>query len=88
MEIWVGGMRVWRLERPGGPINVIGGSDGNEVTAGVFSATISGGGANTGNPTLINRVTDALGTVSGGSGNRAGDGDGDVGNAQSANVSG
>lgn len=47
--------------------NVIGGSGNNSVTAGVYSATIGGGGF------APNVVTDSGGTVAGGSGNRAGD---------------
>jgi hypothetical protein len=47
--------------------NVIGGSGNNSVTAGVYSATIGGGGF------AANIVTDSGGTVAGGSGNRAGD---------------
>jgi hypothetical protein len=46
---------------------VIGGFSGNSVTAGVYSATIGGGGF------VANLVTDSGGTVAGGSGNQAGD---------------
>jgi endosialidase-like protein len=53
--------------------NVIGGIADNAVTAGVFAATIAGGGRR--DPTdssTANRVTDNFGTVGGGANNRAG----------------
>ena len=57
--------------------NVIGGIADNAVTAGVHSATISGGGRDTpANPATANRVTDDGGTVGGGVNNQAGDGSG------------
>ncbi len=49
--------------------NLIGGYNGNTVTASVVGATISGGG----NSGEVNRVTDDYGTVGGGRNNRAGD---------------
>ena len=48
--------------------NVIGGFEANAVTAGVYGATIGGGG----NLNLINSVGSVFGTVGGGAGNRAG----------------
>jgi len=55
---------------------VIGGIADNNVTAGVHSATIGGGGRfSVGNPATANRVTDDQGTIGGGANNQAGDGD-------------
>ena len=52
--------------------NVIGGAPGNQVTAGVYGATISGGGLfDTG---VANQVTGNFGTIGGGSRNEAGTG--------------
>jgi hypothetical protein len=57
--------------------NVIGGIADNQVTAGVHSATIGGGGrATAADPATANRVTDDAGTVGGGANNQAGDGAG------------
>ena len=57
--------------------NVIGGIADNQVSAGVHSATIAGGGRSAqGNPATANRVTDHEGTVGGGADNQAGDGGG------------
>jgi hypothetical protein len=86
LELKVRNERVLRLEptaqlqRP----NVIGGSSFNTVTAGVFSATIGGGG----DPSIPNRVTDDYGTVAGGGGNRAGDDSGMTNDRQQATVGG
>src|SRR5579883_2431323 len=45
VEIWAGGARALRLEpNSGNPPNVIGGSSNNYVSAGVYGATIGGGG--------------------------------------------
>ncbi len=57
--------------------NVIGGSPDNQVSAGVHSATIGGGGRrDPGEPASANQVTDDQGTVGGGAGNVAGNGGG------------
>ncbi len=64
--------------------NLLGGSNSNTVTAGVNSATISGGGQDG----FAHRVTDNFGTVGGGGNNQAGNADSDVGNAMYATVSG
>ncbi len=61
--------------------NLLGGSSGNSVTAGVHGATIGGGGPG-------NTVTDAWGTVGGGASNRAGDGTGTTADAAYATVGG
>jgi len=74
---------VWTEQNSTSP-NVIGGYGGNSVTAGVYGATVGGGGRSA-NP---NRVTDTFGTVGGGSHNQAGDADGDVENAKYATVGG
>ncbi|MBN1811191.1 MAG: hypothetical protein JXA14_05075 [Anaerolineae bacterium] len=59
-----------RLEPAAGTPNLIGGYAGNTVSAGVYGATIGGGG----NSDEPNRVTDNYGTVSGGWSNQAGNG--------------
>ncbi len=64
--------------------NIIGGYWGNSVTAGVYDATISGGGNNN----YPNRVTDDGGVVGGGRDNQAGDGIGTTSDAEFATVSG
>jgi hypothetical protein len=68
LEVKVNGARALRIEPATSP-NVIGGSEGNLVNAGVVGATVSGGGT----AALINRVTDDYGFVGGGNSNRAGD---------------
>jgi len=64
--------------------NIIGGSGGNSISAGVAGATVAGGGA-TG---FENRVTDDWGTVGGGFDNVAGDDAGITGDALFATVGG
>jgi hypothetical protein len=60
-------------ETPGGP-NVLGGSSGNVITAGVQGATIAGGGCEPASfCESLNSVTDDFGTVGGGARNLAGD---------------
>lgn len=49
--------------------NLIGGSPDNQVSAGVHSATISGGGRSSADPSSANKVTESGGTVGGGRGN-------------------
>jgi len=64
--------------------NIIGGHVANTVTAGVYGATIGGGGA-----TLdTNRVTDYHGTIGGGRNNQAGDNAGSAFDAAYSTVSG
>jgi hypothetical protein len=74
---------LWTQQNDISP-NLIGGYSGNEVAAGVETATIGGGGMD-GYP---NRVTDGSGTVSGGGDNQAGDGPADPNNAGAATVGG
>ncbi|MBL8246307.1 MAG: hypothetical protein JNL89_19070 [Rhodanobacteraceae bacterium] len=74
-------------------VNWVAGHSGNTATAGVTGATIGGGGAFAGgdpSTTLedANRVTDAYGTVAGGAGNTAGDGDAALYDRIGATVSG
>ncbi len=64
--------------------NVIGGFDGNEVTAEAVGATIGGGGA----ASFSNRVADDFGTVGGGENNQAGDNMGNTLGATHATASG
>ena len=69
--------------------NLIGGSPDNQVSAGVHSATIAGGGRLIiDNPASANRVTDNGGTVGGGARNQAGDGAGTTSDARQATVGG
>ena len=80
-EIKVNNQRTMRFESQVTP-NVIGGAGTNTVTAGVYGATIGGGGF------FANSVTDSSSTVAGGSGNRAGNDSGDTGDALAATVGG
>ncbi|MHC4695466.1 MAG: hypothetical protein ACYTFA_01840 [Planctomycetota bacterium] len=64
--------------------NLIGGYNGNAVTANVAGATISGGGQSG----LTNRVTDEGGTIGGGRDNQAGDDAGTTIDALDATVAG
>lgn len=77
------GLRVFKTSES---VNVIGGSDMNQVSPGVNGATISGGGE------LFlssnNRVTDDFGTVGGGGNNQAGDGAGSLSDRAYATVGG
>jgi hypothetical protein len=84
LEFRVNNKRVLRLEPNTFGPNVLGGSGSNNITPGVNSATISGGGQDG----FAQRVTDNFGTVGGGGNNQAGNADGDVGNAMYATVSG
>ncbi|MGY6554022.1 MAG: tail fiber domain-containing protein [Wenzhouxiangella sp.] len=101
LELRIANARGLRLEASsqlfeGQPItaNVIAGSHANEVTPGVRGATISGGGVPEGNsePSFgseaPNRVTDHYGTIGGGYGNQAGEGEGTTGNSAFATVGG
>ncbi|TAL05571.1 MAG: hypothetical protein EPO07_03360, partial [Verrucomicrobia bacterium] len=71
LEFKVNGVRALRLElNTNGAPNVIGGSPLNFVAAGVFGATVGGGGAtNYLGSAYTNRVTREFGTVGGGRGN-------------------
>jgi hypothetical protein len=84
LEVRVNNARALRIEPTAGSPNLIGGHSANEVTDGVWGATIGGGG----NSAYANRVTDNGGTVSGGRGNRAGDDDGVLHSASFATVGG
>ena len=74
---------LWTQQNTTSP-NLIGGYNGNSVTAGVVGGTIGGGGAS-GN---TNRVTDDYGTVGGGLNNQAGDNAGTTSGAPHATVGG
>jgi len=74
---------MWTQQNSTSP-NLIGGYNGNSVTAGVVGGTIGGGGVST----STNRVTDDYGTVGGGYGNRAGDNAGGTSDAPFATVGG
>jgi hypothetical protein len=89
LEIKVNGERALRLEpavdsHSSPTPNLIGGYSGNWLSAGVYGATIGGGG----HEDLLNRVTDVYGTVGGGTDNQAGDNDGSITTAQYATVAG
>lgn len=64
--------------------NLVAGYSGNSVTAGVYGAAIGGGGE----AVSENQVTDNHGTVGGGKGNTAGDGNAEVSDAERATVGG
>jgi trimeric autotransporter adhesin len=69
--------------------NVVGGIADNQVTPGVYAATIGGGGrSDPGRPASASRVTDNAGTIGGGANNQAGDGAGTLSDAGSATVGG
>lgn len=74
---------LWTQQNATSP-NLIGGYSGNWTTAGVYGATIGGGG----HGGALNRVTDVFGTIGGGWSNQAGDGDGDPYGPGDATVSG
>ncbi len=74
---------LWTQQNGTSP-NLIGGYSGNWTTAGVYGATIGGGGQGG----ALNRVTDIFGTIGGGWSNQAGDGDGDPYGPGDATVSG
>ena len=84
LEIKANGQRALRVEPTIGPPNLIGGVSTNNVTVGVYGATISGGGASA----YPNRVTDHWGTVGGGEENQAGNGTGSLSDAEWATVAG
>ncbi len=89
LTLKVSGTTALRLVPTTGTPNVIGGYEENSVTAGVVGATIAGGGADTtGGNTVLNRVTDNYGTVSGGWGNQAGDDAGTTSDKKFATVGG
>jgi len=93
LELRVGGAAGLRLLPASDGVaaspNVVGGTADNAVDAGVFGATIAGGGrAEAGEPTSANRVSDDRGAVGGGAGNRAGDGAGTTSDAADATVGG
>ena len=92
-EIRVDKRRALRIEPASTSVfgfspNLIGGFEGNSVTAGVAGATISGGGASVKDETYINRVTDDFGTVGGGLHNQAGDAAGTTSDRRAATVCG
>ena len=86
LELHVNGERTLRLQPHGTSPNVIAGHSDNRVTAGAYGATIGGGGHS--GIWEVNRVTDAYGTVGGGSRNQAGDADGTVEDRPHATVGG
>ena len=67
LELKVNNHRAMRLEPNSSSSNVIGGNGANSVTAGMYGATIGGGGGET----IPNQVTAHFGTVSGGRNNTA-----------------
>jgi trimeric autotransporter adhesin len=71
LELYANNQRALRLEPTGNAdmVNVIGGSALNFVAAGVFGATIGGGGGSFSGIAYTNSVEAVFGTVSGGLGN-------------------
>jgi hypothetical protein len=89
LELRVNGNRALRLEPHLVSPNLIGGHSANSVTSGTVGATIGGGGRSMGVAFQVpNHATDNYGTVSGGAGNNAGDGDTDTANSPYATVGG
>jgi len=95
LQLHVNGTRALRIEPQTYCPNWIGGYSGNTVTAGVYAATIGGGGGPADMPgdtvpgtPRPNRVTDRFGTIGGGVFNVAGNNDVTIDNAESATVSG
>ncbi len=84
LEIRVDGQRALRIEPQSTSPRWIGGYSGNSVRAGTWGGTVGGGGRNG----YLNVVTDDFGTVSGGSGNVAGNDDNHLNNASCATVGG
>jgi len=84
LEIKVNNQRAMRFEPHVATMvpNVIGGSGNNTVLAGVYGATIAGGGF------AFNLITDSGGTIGGGSGNQAGDNVGTTTDRLAATVAG
>ena len=61
-EVKVNGVRALRIEPNATSPNVIGGYSGNSVSAGIYGATVGGGGVSG----SVNQVSDNYGTVGGG----------------------
>ena len=70
LNLRVNNLRALRIEPNATSPNLIGGFNGNSVTAGAYGASIGGGGSSDN----TNTVTDAYGVVGGGQLNQAGDG--------------
>lgn len=92
LELHAGAMRALRLEPDPASPNLIGGFLGNNVTPGAHGAAIAGGGErDTFPPNPVRRthdVTDHFGTIGGGVGNRAGNANATVNDAEAATVAG
>ena len=84
LELKVNSLRAFRVEPNATSPNIVGGFNGNSVTAGALGATIGGGGSSS----LTNRVTDDYGFVGGGQNNRAGDNAGTTSDRNWATVGG
>ena len=84
LEIRVDGSRILRLEPSAYAPNILAGHYSNSLTAGVYGATLAGGGQ----ALYPNRITDSGGTVGGGVMNQAGDGAGAADDQRFATVGG
>ena len=84
LELRVNGQRAIRLEPNSTSPNILGGYSGNTITAGVYRATIAGGGESS----ALNIVTDIGGTIGGGRANTVGDSTGTINDAEDATVGG
>ena len=87
LDLRVNNTRALRLEPNAAGPSIIAGYADNSITSGVVAGTIAGGGAGVW-PWYPNLVSDSYGTVGGGSGNRAGNSNGDVSDARHATVAG
>jgi hypothetical protein len=85
LNLDVNGARALRLEPTSSYPNLIGGFNGNSVSAGAVGATIAGGGGASG---AANKVTDDFGAVGGGRHNVAGDNAGTASDRPFATVAG
>ncbi len=86
LEFKVNNQRVMRLEPNSFSPNIISGNPGNSVTAGMYGATIGGGGQGQGNQ--LNQVTAHYGTIGGGRNNTAGAVDSTIGGGFTNTASG
>jgi len=84
LDLRANGQRAMRLEYSATSPNVIAGYSGNSVTAGVYGATIGGGGVSM----STHVVRDHYGTVGGGQENYVGNGTGGLDDAKWATISG
>lgn len=84
VQLTVDGEDVLRIQNTDGTANILGANETNAATDGTVGVIIAGGGTGS----SPNEATDDFATISGGSGNQAGDGDADTTDAGWATVAG